>query len=150
MFDLKVPTIGESITSAFVGTWLKKPGQAVAEGEAVVSLDSDKASLEVPSPVAGVLRELLAQEGDEVEIGAVIARIEEGAVAAAAPPSPAAAGAAPSAVPAAEAPRAATPSDKGPQTGPAARAVAAEVGVDLRQVEGTGVRGRVLSRDGAA
>ena len=145
MFDLKVPTIGESITSAFIGTWLKKPGQAVAEGEAVVSLDSDKASLEVPSPVAGVLRELLAQEGDEVDIGAVIARIEVGAQASASPVEP----------PAAEAPaagsepgaRTATPSEKGPQAGPAARAAAAEVGVDLRQVEGTGVRGRVLSRD---
>ncbi len=149
MFELKVPQIGESITSAFIGTWLKRPGDPVVEGDTLVELDSDKASLEVPAPVAGVLRELRAEEGDEVLIGAVIAVIEEGAVAeqqavTAAPETTSVSVDAPAA---AAAPRAATPSDKGPQSGPAARQVAAERGVDLRQVEGSGVRGRVLSRD---
>ncbi|MCB9777839.1 MAG: 2-oxoglutarate dehydrogenase complex dihydrolipoyllysine-residue succinyltransferase [Alphaproteobacteria bacterium] len=152
MFELKVPQIGESITSAFIGTWLKKPGDAVAEGEAVVELDSDKATLEVPSPVSGVLREQKGGEGDEIDIGAVIAVIEQGAVAAdggATDSAPAqAAPAATTEDPADDAgARGATPSDKGPQTGPAARQAAAQSGVDISQVSGTGVRGRVLSGD---
>ena len=170
MFELKVPTIGESITSAIVGTWQKAVGEVVAEGETVVALDSDKASLDVPSPVSGVLRERLAVEGDEVAIGAVLARIEVGATAeataeaapaspAVAPPAAAPSPAAPSqAAPSPAAPaaapagpgRPATPSANGPQTGPAARRVAAEKGVDIHELSGSGARGRVLSRDVAA
>ncbi|RME20572.1 MAG: 2-oxoglutarate dehydrogenase complex dihydrolipoyllysine-residue succinyltransferase [Deltaproteobacteria bacterium] len=153
MFELKVPQIGESITSAFIGTWHKRPGEAVTKGETIVEIDSDKASLEVPAPVDGVVRELRAEEGDEVDIGAVIALIEEGAVAEAEPGAateqssgPAADAGSPAAASGTTA-RAATPSPKGPQAGPAARLAAAEHGVDLRQVQGSGVRGRVLSRD---
>src|SRR6185503_8268672 len=75
---LNVPELGESITSAFIAKWLKQVGEPVAKGESMVELDSDKASLEVPSPAAGVVEELLVKEGDEVAIGAAIARIGEG------------------------------------------------------------------------
>ncbi|MEQ7873373.1 2-oxoglutarate dehydrogenase complex dihydrolipoyllysine-residue succinyltransferase [Sphingomonas sp. ASV193] len=88
--DVKVPTLGESITEATIGQWLKKPGEAVAADEPIASLETDKVSVEVNAPVAGTLAEQLAGEGDTVEVGAVIARIGEGAAATAAP-APAAA-----------------------------------------------------------
>jgi 2-oxoglutarate dehydrogenase E2 component (dihydrolipoamide succinyltransferase) len=131
MVDLTIPRIGESITTVFVSRWLKKPGDAIAAGEGVVELDSDKASMEVPSPASGVLREQLVVEGAEVPIGAVVARIEEGAVASA--PAPAAKAAAP-------------PADGG-RAGPAARHEAQLKGVDVGAVQGTGPRGRVTTED---
>jgi len=81
--DVEVPALGESITEGTLAQWLKKPGEAVAADEPIASLETDKVSVEVPSPIAGVLTEQLAQEGDTVAVGAVIARIGEGAVAAA-------------------------------------------------------------------
>ncbi len=87
--DVKVPALGESITEGTLAQWLKKPGEAVAADEPIASLETDKVSVEVPSPVAGTLTEQLFQEGDTVEVGAVIARIGE-AGAAAAPSAPAA------------------------------------------------------------
>src|ERR1044072_9251900 len=89
MTDVKVPTLGESITEATLGEWLKKPGEAVAADEPIASLETDKVTVEVPSPVAGVFAEAVAKEGDTVAVGAVIARIAEGATAAAAPSAPA-------------------------------------------------------------
>ena len=147
--ELVVPQIGESIKTAFIGRWLKPAGSAVAAGEPVLELDSDKASLEVPAPTAGVLTEVLFEEGDEVDIGATVARIDPEAAPAVAEPAQTTALTAPAApaTPDNGAGRAATPSDKGPQTGPAARQVAAGSGVDIGAVEGTGTRGRVLSRD---
>lgn len=143
MVDVTIPRIGESITSVFVSKWLKKPGDAVAEGEAVAELDSDKASMEVPSPRAGVLAEALVAEGAEVPIGAVIARIDENGKAA---PSGKAATTAPASsalavVPAAEV----EPVDV--RAGPAARQEAQKKGVDLHEVQGTGPRGRVTTDD---
>ena len=85
--DVKVPTLGESITEATVGQWLKQPGDAVAADEAIASLETDKVAVEVNSPVAGTMGEQLVAEGDNVEVGAVIARIEAGS-AAAAPSTP--------------------------------------------------------------
>jgi 2-oxoglutarate dehydrogenase E2 component (dihydrolipoamide succinyltransferase) len=76
--DVKVPALGESITEATIGQWLKKPGEAVAQDEPIASLETDKVSVEVPSPVAGTLSEQLFKEGDTVEVGAIIARIGEG------------------------------------------------------------------------
>ncbi len=76
--DVKVPTLGESITEATVGQWLKAPGDAVALDEPIVALETDKVSVEVPSPVAGTLSEQLAKVGDTVAVGALIARIGEG------------------------------------------------------------------------
>ena len=82
--DVEVPALGESITEGTLAQWLKKPGEAVAADEPIASLETDKVSVEVPSPVAGVLTEQLAQEGDNVAVGAVIARIDEKATAGAA------------------------------------------------------------------
>src|SRR6476469_1241850 len=90
--DVEVPALGESITEGTLAQWLKKPGEAVAADEPIASLETDKVSVEVPSPVAGVLTEQLAQEGDNVAVGAVIARIDESATAGTpAAPAPAAA-----------------------------------------------------------
>ena len=90
--DVNVPTLGESITEATVGQWLKNPGDAVALDEPIVALETDKVSVEVNSPVAGTLAEQLVKEGDTVAVGALIARIGEGgapALTAAAPAAPA-------------------------------------------------------------
>ena len=93
--DVQVPALGESITEGTLAQWLKKPGEAVKADEPIASLETDKVSVEVPSPVAGVLTEQLVEEGDNVAVGAVIARIDQSAtaVAAAPAPSPASAGA---------------------------------------------------------
>ena len=80
--DVKVPTLGESITEATVGQWLKQPGDAVAADEAIASLETDKVAVEVNAPVAGTMGEQLVAEGDNVEVGAVIARIETNGAAA--------------------------------------------------------------------
>src|SRR6476620_2296640 len=86
--DVQVPALGESITEGTLAQWLKKPGEAVAADEPIASLETDKVTVEVPSPVAGVLTEQLAQEGDTVAVGAVIARIDESATASAAAHAP--------------------------------------------------------------
>jgi 2-oxoglutarate dehydrogenase E2 component (dihydrolipoamide succinyltransferase) len=82
--DVEVPALGESITEGTLAQWLKKPGEAVAQDEPIASLETDKVSVEVPSPVAGVLTEQWVKEGDTVAVGAAIARIEEAASGAAA------------------------------------------------------------------
>src|SRR5207302_10015028 len=85
--DVEVPALGESITEGTLAQWLKKPGEAVAADEPIASLETDKVSVEVPSPVAGVLTEQLVKEGDNVAVGAVIARIDETATAGAETPA---------------------------------------------------------------
>src|SRR3569832_332988 len=86
--DVVVPALGESITEATLGQWLKKPGDAVKADEPIASLETDKVAVEVPSPVAGVMGEQVVAEGATVEVGAGIARSEEGgAVASAAAPA---------------------------------------------------------------
>src|SRR5690242_21709693 len=92
--DVEVPALGESITEGTLANWLKKPGEAVAADEPIAELETDKVSVEVPSPVAGVLTEQLVQAGDTVAVGAVIARIDQNATAAAAAPTPSQAAAA--------------------------------------------------------
>lgn len=147
--ELKVPQIGESVATAFIAQWFKKPGEYVQEGESIMEVDSDKASLEVPSPVSGVVLELVADEGDEVGVGSTIAWIDTAAERPASAPAAAEvdAAATPEAAESSQAVRKATPSAKGPQTGPAARQAAALSGVDVRSVAGTGVRGRVTAGD---
>ncbi|HEU5284942.1 MAG TPA: 2-oxoglutarate dehydrogenase complex dihydrolipoyllysine-residue succinyltransferase [Sphingomicrobium sp.] len=83
--DVQVPALGESITEGTLAQWLKQSGDAVAADEPIASLETDKVTVEVPSPVAGVFGEALVKEGDTVAVGAVIARIDEGAQATAAP-----------------------------------------------------------------
>ena len=77
--EVKVPQLGESVTEAIVASWMKKPGDAVAVDEAICELETDKVTLEVNSPVAGAMGEIIAEEGAEVEVGALLAMIEEGA-----------------------------------------------------------------------
>ena len=92
--EILVPTLGESVSEATVAQWLKKPGEAVAADEPVVELETDKVTLEVGAPEAGVLAEVVVGEGVNVEVGALLGRIENGAAATAAPkqaPAPAAA-----------------------------------------------------------
>src|SRR5918993_2818602 len=74
--DVTVPALGESITEGTLAQWLKKPGEQVAADEAIATLETDKVSVDVPSPLAGVLTEALVNEGDTVAVGAVIARID--------------------------------------------------------------------------
>ncbi len=138
--EIRVPTLGESVTEATISRWLKKPGEAVARDEPVVEVETDKVSLEIPAPVAGRLAEILAEEGTDVEVGTVIGRIEEGAVEAA---PPAEAPAAAPAQAAAETPASAAPAG----VGPAARKLAAEKGVDLTTVAGTGPKGNITKAD---
>src|SRR6186713_2814228 len=83
--DVEVPALGESITEGTLAQWLKKPGEAVKADEPIASLETDKVAVEVPSPVDGVMGEQVVAEGDNVEVGAVIARIEAGNGAAAKP-----------------------------------------------------------------
>src|SRR5262245_29098183 len=103
--EIRVPTLGESVTEATVGKWLKKPGDTVKADEPLVELETDKVTVEVPAPAAGQLSEVNAAQGTTVAIGALLGTISEGAGAAAAAPKPAPA--APKEAPAA--PRAAPP-----------------------------------------
>ncbi|MBL8618819.1 MAG: 2-oxoglutarate dehydrogenase complex dihydrolipoyllysine-residue succinyltransferase [Deltaproteobacteria bacterium] len=130
-----VPVIGESITTAILASWAVKVGASVSAGQTLFTVDSDKASLEVPAPSSGVLVETLAKEGDEVRIGGTVGWIAAAdvsvAVAQGAPAEPARA-------------------EKAAQTGPAARQAAASAGVDIQSVTGSGRGGRVTSADVAA
>jgi 2-oxoglutarate dehydrogenase E2 component (dihydrolipoamide succinyltransferase) len=76
--EIKVPSLGESITEATVAKWLKRPGEAVAADEPIAELETDKVTLEVPAPAAGTLAEILAEEGANVPVGAVLGRIADG------------------------------------------------------------------------
>ena len=78
--DIHVPTLGESVSDATIARWIKKAGESVAVDEPVVELETDKVTLEVPSPVTGRLEEIIAAEGDTVEVGALLARVAEGAI----------------------------------------------------------------------
>src|SRR6202158_2250430 len=79
MADIRVPTLGESVTEATVGKWFKQPGEAVAVDEPLVELETDKVTLEVPAPAAGVLGDIAAKNGDTVGVGALLGQIKEGA-----------------------------------------------------------------------
>ena len=81
--EVRVPTLGESVTEATVATWFKQPGDAVAVDEMLCELETDKVTVEVPSPVAGTLSEIVAAEGETVGVDALLAQIAEGAAAAA-------------------------------------------------------------------
>ena len=149
--DVVVPTLGESITEATLGQWLKKPGEAVKADEPIASLETDKVAVEVPSPVSGVIGELVVNEGDTVNVGAVIARIEAGAdavtTATPAVEDRTAVGQAEAAAPAEPA---AAPADAGhdPLTlSPAVRRAVLEHGVDPSKIRGTGKDGRLTKDD---
>jgi 2-oxoglutarate dehydrogenase E2 component (dihydrolipoamide succinyltransferase) len=156
MTDIRVPTLGESVTEATIGKWFKQPGDAVAVDEPLVELETDKVTIEVPAPAAGVLSEIAAKDGDTVAVGALLGAITPGSGAAAAPaaaptvaPAAASAAAAPSAPPPVAAPAAAPPkvaAVDGPLA-PSVRRIAAESGVEPAAVAGTGKDGRVTKGD---
>ncbi|MCP5383650.1 MAG: 2-oxoglutarate dehydrogenase complex dihydrolipoyllysine-residue succinyltransferase [Altererythrobacter sp.] len=137
--EITVPTLGESVTEGTIGEWLKQPGDTVAVDEPIVSLETDKVAVEVPSPVAGVLGEQKAAVGDTVEVGAVIATVEAGAGAPAAK-----ADASPSPAPA-EGP--ADSGDSSQTLSPAVRRAVIEHGVDPTTIKGTGKDGRLTKED---
>ena len=83
--EIRVPTLGESVTEATIAQWYKKPGDAVTADEPIVELETDKVTVEVPAPASGTLGDLLVKEGDTVEVGTLLGQIEEGAGAAAKP-----------------------------------------------------------------
>ena len=142
--EVKVPVLGESITEATLGEWLKQPGDAVAVDEPIASLETDKVSVEVPSPVAGVMGQQAVKVGDTVQVGAMIATIDAGSAApAAAPQAAQPAAAAPAPVTAAPA-----PTGDGPAAlSPSVRRAVLEHGVDPATVKGTGKDGRITKDD---
>ncbi|GAA5051896.1 2-oxoglutarate dehydrogenase complex dihydrolipoyllysine-residue succinyltransferase [Erythrobacter westpacificensis] len=149
--EVKVPTLGESVTEATVGEWLKQPGDAVEADEPIASLETDKVAVEVPSPVAGVLAEFTVELGETVEVGAVIARVEEGAEGKSAD-KPAAAKSDDSAAKESAKEMEKLPDEdaKGgdaPTMSPAVRRAVLEHGVDPTTIKGTGKDGRLTKED---
>lgn len=152
MVEIRVPTLGESVTEATIGRWFKKAGDAVAVDEPLVELETDKVTIEVPAPCAGTLGEIAAKDGETVAVGALLGQITEGGAPAAARPAAAparAAAAPPAAAVAAPAPAPAAP--KAPPTdaplAPSVRKISAESGIDAATVPGSGKDGRVTKGD---
>ena len=149
--EIKVPSLGESVTEATVGKWFKKAGDAIKIDEPLCELETDKVTVEVPAPVAGMLAEIAVKEGETVAAGGVLGFIREGAAGAGvATPAPAAARPTPAPTPAA-APRAAAPAAGAPATSmppaPSARRMMEEIGLTTADVAGSGRRGQVLKED---
>jgi len=167
MTDIRVPTLGESVTEATVGKWFKQPGDAVAVDEPLVELETDKVTLEVPAPAAGILSEVAVKDGDTVAVGALLGQITDGAAAAKPPPatatrpaaSPAGApdeksaktkpiGAGPELPQPREMPAAApTPTATQMPVPPSVRKLAAESGLDTSKIAGSGLHGQVTKGD---
>src|SRR5438876_7774970 len=184
LFELKMPKLGESVTEGTIGKWLKQPGEKVEKYDLLVEVQTDKVNTEIPSPVAGTLKDVKVKEGDTVPIGALLATFETAdAAGAAAEPARASGAAGPSAPAASSAPPAASPSlssmpapqqpssqaapsPQAPRVAqpvpaavaepssngdiratPVVRRLAAEHGVDLDRVQGTGLNGRVTRQD---
>ncbi|WP_168878728.1 2-oxoglutarate dehydrogenase complex dihydrolipoyllysine-residue succinyltransferase [Rhizobium sp. P28RR-XV] len=151
--EIRVPTLGESVSEATVGTWFKKVGDAIKADEPLLELETDKVTIEVPAPSAGTLSEIVAQAGETVGLGALLGQISAGngvaaapaqAAAPAAPAAPAPAAAAPVAAPVVSAPASSMP------PAPAAAKLLAENNLSADQVEGSGKRGQVLKGDAIA
>jgi 2-oxoglutarate dehydrogenase E2 component (dihydrolipoamide succinyltransferase) len=138
--EIRVPTLGESVTEATIGRWFKKPGEAVKVDEPLVELETDKVTIEVPAPASGVLAEQLVADGETVGVGAVLGSIDVAGAATAEPAKPAAAAAA-----AAPAPRPAPAAPTAMPPAPSAARLIAETGVSVDA--GSGKRGQVLKED---
>lgn len=148
MTEIRVPTLGESVTEATIGRWFKKAGDSVAVDEPLVELETDKVTIEVPAPSAGTLSEIVAADGTTVAVGALLGQITDGAGAAkpaAAPAKPAAAASAPAAAPAPAPAAKAPPADAA--LAPSVRKLSAETGIDASTVPGSGKDGRVTKGD---
>jgi 2-oxoglutarate dehydrogenase E2 component (dihydrolipoamide succinyltransferase) len=163
MAEIRVPTLGESITEATIGRWFKKAGEAVAVDEPLVELETDKVTIEVPAPAAGVLSEIAVKDGETVAVGALLGQIKEGAGAPSAKPPAAPTGrpdqktATATPIGAADEetqPRVPPKADAEPKSkaadaplAPSVRKMAAETGIDAAAVPGTGKDGRVTKGD---
>ena len=165
--EIKVPTLGESVTEATVAKWLKQPGEAIERDEPVVELETDKVTLEVPAPAAGTLGEIRAAEGTNVPVGAILGVIADGAAGSPHPPAARAAESAPHPGPlpaggerdggGAIVQSVPSPGSRGEgqgegqtaleRSGPAVRKLIAESGIDAAQVTPTGRGGRVTKQD---
>ena len=163
--EIRVPTLGESVTEATVGQWFKKPGDVVKADEPLVELETDKVTVEVPAPAAGVLGDVAVQAGSTVAVGAILGHVREGGAAASAAPAAAAPAAAPASKPASAAGAAVevkpaklesvgkaakSPTGGGMPPSPAARKSLDEAGIDAADVQGSGKRGQVLKEDVAS
>src|SRR5579863_524154 len=148
--EIKVPAMGESVTEATISKWFKKEGDAVKRDEPLLELETDKVTVEVPSPADGAIESISAQAGATVQVGALLGAIAEGkagaAPAAKAPPAAAAA-------PKVEAPKPAASAPAAPQAAaaavamPSAKRISEETGISLSSVAGTGKDGRVTKGD---
>ncbi|MBX5158378.1 MULTISPECIES: 2-oxoglutarate dehydrogenase complex dihydrolipoyllysine-residue succinyltransferase [unclassified Rhizobium] len=152
--EIRVPTLGESVSEATVGTWFKKVGDAIKADEPILELETDKVTIEVPAPTSGTLSEIVVAAGETVGLGALLGQIAEGAAAAA--PAAAAPAAAPvlpaAAAPAQPAPVAAAAASSSASVStmppaPAASKMLAENNISADQVDGSGKRGQVLKGD---
>jgi 2-oxoglutarate dehydrogenase E2 component (dihydrolipoamide succinyltransferase) len=137
--EIKVPAMGESVTEATIARWLKKEGDAVKQDEPLVELETDKVSVEVPSPAAGILEHIEVQQGGTVNVGTVLGAVKEGAA-----PKADAKAEAPKPAPKAQAPSAPPPPP------PSVRRIAEEEKLDVSQISGSGKRGQVTKADALA
>ncbi|EYS95539.1 2-oxoglutarate dehydrogenase complex dihydrolipoyllysine-residue succinyltransferase [Bartonella bacilliformis] len=140
--EIRVPTLGESVTEATIGKWFKQFGETVAVDEPLVELETDKVTVEVPSPVAGKLSEIVAKEGDTVEVGALLGMVEAGAVGTISSPSPAVAPS--SVVTSAPAPQL---SGHSMPPAPSAAKLMAENNIEKIDISGSGKHGQILKED---
>ncbi len=155
MTEIRVPMLGELVTEATIGKWFKQPGDAVAVDEPLVELETDKVTIEVPAPAAGVLSEIAAKDGETVAVGAVLGQIKDGAAGAAkelaasakAPIAKAPPPSAPASQAAKPAPAKAPANASDLALAPSVRKLAAETGLDAGVVPGTGKDGRVTKGD---
>ena len=145
--EVKVPVLGESITEATLGQWLKKPGEAVAIDEPIASLETDKVAIEVPSPVAGIMGAYAVEEGATVNVGAVIGSIDAGNSASAPAPGPVAAAIAPAITTTAAPMPVAQVENNDLPLSPSVRRLVLELGIDPSKIKGTGKDGRLTKED---
>ncbi len=152
--EIRVPTLGESVTEATVAQWFKQAGDTVAVDEPLVELETDKVTIELPSPAAGVLSDISVQTGDTVEVGALLGMIGEGGAAVTAKPAPAAAKEEAKPAPAASAASAPskasasdTSSDDDQSLSPAVKKLIEENGLDPAMISGSGKDGRIVKGD---
>lgn len=143
--EVTVPAMGESVAEGTLSSWMKQPGDAVSKDETLVEIETDKVAVEVPSPIDGVLTEIVVSEGETVEIGTLIARISAGEGAAATPtPTPAPAASSPAPTSSSSAPSGDAP------VSPAVRRIASENNIDPSKIPGTGKDGRATKGDALA
>src|SRR5437660_3529974 len=150
--EIRVPTLGESVTEATVARWLKQPGETITRDEPIVELETDKVTLEVPAPAAGTLGEIRAGEGSNVPVGAVLGIIADGAAASAPLPASGARERGGEVVQSVPSPRSRGEGQGEGQSaldrsGPAVRKLVAESGIDAAQITPTGRGGRLMKGD---